>query len=216
MVELQRLTGMRPSEVCTVRARDIDRSADVWCYRPASHKTEHHGHDRTIYFGPKARALVEPWLRPDPDAFLFQPAEAESERRAARSAARVTPASCGNVPGSNRRRRPSIAPGDRYTPASYRRAIQRACQATFEMPSVLRRPSRDPVAEGERRTQADAWRRQFCWHPHQLRHGTATRIRREFGLEAAKVVLGHRTLTATQVYAEQDVSKAKQVMTQVG
>ena len=41
MVKFQRLTGCRPSEVCTLRPCDVDSSADVWIYRPASHKTEH-------------------------------------------------------------------------------------------------------------------------------------------------------------------------------
>jgi integrase len=48
MVRLQRLTGMRPAEVCIVRPCDIDRTGDVWVYRPHSHKTMHHGRDRVI------------------------------------------------------------------------------------------------------------------------------------------------------------------------
>ena len=43
MVRLQRLTGMRPSEVCSLRPCDLDRSSDVWTYTPAGHKTIHHG-----------------------------------------------------------------------------------------------------------------------------------------------------------------------------
>ena len=46
MVRLERLTGMRPAEVCIVRPRDIDRGEEVWMYRPESHKNEHHGRDR--------------------------------------------------------------------------------------------------------------------------------------------------------------------------
>jgi integrase len=34
MVRLQRLTGMRPAEVCILRPGDIDRSGEVWNYRP--------------------------------------------------------------------------------------------------------------------------------------------------------------------------------------
>ena len=29
------------------------------------------------------------------------------------------------------------------------------------------------------------------WHPNQLRHNAATRLRREFGLDMARAVLGH-------------------------
>lgn len=99
MVELQRATGMRPGEVCAMRTRDIDRDRDVWVYRPASHKTAHRGHAREVFLGPKARAALEPWLRADPDAYLFSPAEAERARNAGRTAARRTP----NYPSHLRR-----------------------------------------------------------------------------------------------------------------
>ena len=45
MVRFQRLTGCRPGEVCLLRPCDLDRSGDVWAYRPESHKTEHHGRE---------------------------------------------------------------------------------------------------------------------------------------------------------------------------
>lgn len=35
MAEMQRLTGMRPGEVCAMRLTEIDRSADPWTYRPS-------------------------------------------------------------------------------------------------------------------------------------------------------------------------------------
>ena len=44
MVKFQGLTGCRPGEVCQLRPMDLDRSGEVWLYRPGSHKTEHHGH----------------------------------------------------------------------------------------------------------------------------------------------------------------------------
>ena len=36
MVKIQRLTGCRPGEVCQLRPMDLDRSGEVWTYRPAS------------------------------------------------------------------------------------------------------------------------------------------------------------------------------------
>jgi integrase len=62
MVELQDTTGMRPGEVTIMRACDIDRSGDVWAYRPHHHKTDHLEQDRVIFLGPKAQAVVAPWL----------------------------------------------------------------------------------------------------------------------------------------------------------
>ena len=55
-----------------------------------------------------------------------------------------------------------------------------------------------------------------AWHPHQLRHNAATRLRREFGLDVARVILGHGTLMMTDQYAELDREKALAVMAQVG
>ena len=49
------------------------------------------------------------------------------------------------------------------------------------------------------------------WHPHQLRHNAGTRFRREYGLETAKCLLGQKTLDAAQIYAEQDVQKAREI-----
>ena len=46
MVRLQLLTGARPGEICIMRGRDVQVHDDVWIYRPAQHKTEHHGHQR--------------------------------------------------------------------------------------------------------------------------------------------------------------------------
>jgi integrase len=44
------------------------------------------------------------------------------------------------------------------------------------------------------------------WHPNQLRHNFATLARRQFGSEAAQVVLGHSRADMTQVYAERDLA----------
>jgi len=41
----------------------------------------------------------------------------------------------------------------------------------------------------------------FVYHPHQLRHNAATRLRREYGLEAPQVILGHKMLSVTEVTA---------------
>lgn len=82
MVRVQRLTGARPNEICIVRPCDIDRSQPIWRYRPASHKTAHHGRDRLITIGPKAQDVLRPYLLRDSTAYCFSPIEAESARKA--------------------------------------------------------------------------------------------------------------------------------------
>lgn len=111
MVGVQRLSGMRPGEVCMMRACDLDTAGAVWTYTPGSHKTEHHERTRTVFIGPRAQRALRPFLRRDLSAFLFSPSESEAERRAAQRSRRKTPMSCGNVAGSNRRRRPKKQPG---------------------------------------------------------------------------------------------------------
>jgi site-specific recombinase XerC len=54
------------------------------------------------------------------------------------------------------------------------------------------------------------------WHPNQLRHTTATKVREQFGLEAAQVVLGHSRADVTQVYAERNSVSAIRAMGAIG
>ena len=179
---------MRPAEVCVLRPCDVDRSGDVWLYRPASHKTQHHGKERVVFFGPQAQSVLLRYLARAPEDYCFQPRDSEAKRRAAQHAARKTPLSCGNRPGTNRKRKPKKQPRDHYTTDSYRRAIHYACDK----------------AGIER------------WSPNRLRHSAATEIRKKFGLEAAQVALGHSTADITQVYAERDRGKGIEVARQIG
>jgi integrase len=94
MVRFQRLTGCRPDEVCTLKPCDLDRSEEIWMYRPAKHKTEHHGRDRTIFIGPKAQGVLLRYLARDAQTHCFRPCDSEEKRRAAASASRKTPLSC--------------------------------------------------------------------------------------------------------------------------
>jgi integrase len=46
------------------------------------------------------------------------------------------------------------------------------------------------------------------WTPNRLRHSATAQCRRDFGLEAAQVLLGHNRADITQTYAEPDMKKA--------
>lgn len=227
MIDLQLLTGARPGEIVLMRPCDLDRSRQVWTYRPSEHKTEHHGHERVIFIGPKAQEILTPFLLRAPDTFCFSPAEAEIARRKDNHEHRVTPESCGNNPGTNRQDDPKRAAGQRYTKDSYRRAIDRGIKRAFPLPEHLsqrQKPDGAMESAGEwraRLTDAEkaeikAWRRRHHWHPHQLRHSYATMVRSEYGLEAAQVLLGHSNADVTQVYAERDTNRATQVAAKIG
>jgi integrase len=206
MVRLQQLTGMRPGELVILRPCDIDRSGDMWEYRPAEHKNAHRDQERTVYLGPQAQDVLRPYLLRPADAYCFSPREVERQRRAQLSANRKTPLSCGNRPGTNRRRNAKRPPGDRYTTASYHYAIRRACDKAFPVPEDLN-DDKSAIAE---------WRKSHRWTPHQLRHGLATKVRRDFDIESAKVLLGHSQINTTGIYAEQDRRKAIEVTRLIG
>ena len=179
MVRLQRLCGCRPAEVCIVRPMDIDTSGDVWVYRPESHKAEHHGRERIICIGPKGQDVLRLYLLRPAGSYCFLPQDSERKRLAALHEKRKTPLSCGNRPGTNRKRRPKRKPGERYNTTSYRRAIHRAVDL------VNRERKKQAAGSG---TKPELLQK---WGPNRLRHSAATEIRRKFGLEAAQVTLGH-------------------------
>jgi integrase len=200
MVRLQRLTGCRPGEVCQLRPCDVDRSGDVWTYRPARHKTDYRGRERVIYIGPKAQAILRHYLLRAADAYCFSPADSEAKRLEALHATRRTPLSCGNRPRPRRR-----TLGDRYSKEAYINAIKRG----------VRRANRKILDDAtEAGVQDPALVSQ--WRPNQLRHSAASEIRKQYGLEAAQVILGHAKADITQVYAERDSQLAAAVALKIG
>lgn len=194
MVAIQWLTGARPGEIVILRPIDLDRSRRVWRYVPGSFKTEHHGdrHGRIIEIGPQAQTILRPFLDREPAAYCFSPREAMAEHNAEIRARRKSKRWPSHSAEARRIRRGRCHPvwkaGERYTTASYRQAIRRACQAAgLEV-----------------------------WTPHRMRHSAGTIIRSRFGAEAAQVVLGHATLSATEIYAEPDRGKAVEVAERMG
>lgn len=204
MVRLQLLTGMRPGEVCLMRTCDIDTTGTLWVYRPTSHKTQWHGHERQVFLGPRAQEILKPYLKLDTSAYLFSPKDSDEWRRQQLAVRRKTPITYGNSAGTNRKSKPKRQPGERYDAASYRQAIDYACDRAFPAPNGLKPADRA------------AWRKQHRWHPHQLRHTAATELRKTHGLEAAGVLLGHKTLSVTELYAEKNIEAAMKIAAQVG
>jgi integrase len=78
--------------------------------------------------------------------------------------------------------------GECYTKDSYNKAIRRGCK-NAGVPH---------------------------WHPHRLRHNAATELRKLYGVETAQVILGHSSLSTTQIYAEAYLKKVKDIAEQYG
>ncbi|MFO0822508.1 MAG: site-specific integrase [Gemmataceae bacterium] len=224
LIEFQRLTGCRPTEACQIRRSDIDMSGSIWFYKPALHKTAWRGKTRAIAIGPKAQELLKEFFSPDLSAFLFSPARAVEKQRTERAAKRKTPRYPSHMTRNetkrvkNRKRPPS----DRYDRFSYLTAITRACDKAFPPVDELAQKEGESAAKWwerltpEQRSEVKAWRKQHHWHPNQLRHTFATRVRKEHGLEAAQVLLGHSKADVTQIYAAKNEELAATVAAKIG
>jgi integrase len=227
LIDLQLWTGARPGELVKLRAIDLDRSGKIWTYKPQQHKTAHHDEDRVIAFPPKAQEILKRFISTSHPITspLFSPRDAEAQRNKEKRASRKTP-----MTPSQRRRREQARrrklrqrqPGEKYTVDSYRRAIQNACDQAFELPKHLRRTKDESGhawwkrLDATQRAEVNAFRRDHRWHPHQLRHTSGTYVRHHFGLEAAQVWLGHKSLGMTEVYAEKNQAVLFDIARKIG
>lgn len=204
MIQVQRICGMRPSEICIIKRSDLDMDGDIWLYHVGRHKGSHQ--DRVLIKAiPKvAQEILKQFFKPEADAFLFSPVDAERWRNEQRAVKRdpdrktkIFPcelrtrekrkaARTAGQPGKRGRKKSTRAKRERYDRDSYRRAIEyglkKAKRAGVEIPH---------------------------WHPHQLRHSVATEIAKTFGLgqQAAQRWLGHADLDTTSIYVEKEVEE---------
>lgn len=197
MIQLQRLTGMRPGEVVTMRVCDIDTSGDVWIYQPDTHKMEWRGHQRQIPIGPHAQKVLKPFLNRSTNANLFSPKEAEIHRNEMRRASRRTPM----TPSQSRRsakKHPKRPRRTSYDTCSYRQGIKYGIK---KLNKLRAKKGSEPIPS---------------WCPLQLRHSRATEVNEQFGIEAAAVSLGHAHADVTKVYAERNLKLAIKVARETG
>lgn len=192
MIQVQWHTGMRPGEVVLMRPCDIDMNGDIWVYEPQDHKNRWRNHRRLVPLGPKAQAIICRFLdRPATD-YLFSPREGEAATNTERRRNRKTP-----MTPSQARRKPKKhsmrAKRDRYDTYSYRRAITYG----IEQANKKRKEQDQPQVPD--------------WCPLQIRHSKATEVRKQHGLEAAQVALGHKNANITEVYAERNLALAIEI-----
>lgn len=173
LVDFMLLTGARCGEAVQLASRYIDRTKDVWEFRPPKHKGEWRGHARVVLIGPKAQAALLPFVREEPDRAWFRPCDvvdamhAESRKRHAldrrAKGQPLWPKHMARVRSKRKGAAGKRAPGKDYTPNAVGRAIQRACDAA----GIPR------------------------FGPHALRHAAASKIYAELGEEAAVATIGH-------------------------
>ena len=198
MVQIIRLTGMRVGEAVLMRPMDIDRSKTVWIFTPTKHKTERYGIQRAIRIGPRAQALIQPYLDRPTDAFLWSPLESMAARRLsggrAKNRGQPFPDNRPGVADTNvvympRGPRHSGRYGIGFNRRSIANAIANACRYAEawhhkEHPDI---PADQTIVR--------PW---FC---HLLRHQFATNeADRSGSLKTAQIALGHTSQRMTQRY----------------
>lgn len=187
MAELIALTGMRSADACGMRPIDIDRSGDVWKFRPVKFKRSSMDGQppRVIYLGKNAQAILQPFLdRRAPEEHLFSPAESmESFRESQKHK--------GGGKGTRPKKRalnPKRVPRKYYDSSALYQAVH---------------------AAGIEAGIAD-------FFPNRLRHMAATRFRKMYGIEDAKILMGHGSISTTEIYAEQDALRSIEIMRDIG
>ena len=185
MVQLQWLTGLRPSEVCRMTVSDLDRKSDpeCWIYNLFSHKTLENIGERKIYLSPPMQRLILPYLKgKKPGDFVFTPGQSEHERHQRQRTERKTPVQPSQAARNKfRATKPGVTFAESYDRDSYRKAILYAIsKANKNSPPDQQIPH---------------------WTPYALRHSAGTRTEVEEGLDESQAVLGHTSADMTKRYA---------------
>jgi integrase len=189
MVQVQRMTGMRPSEVFNMRVGDIDRTQEngLWYYIPKSHKTKKHIGKKRIPLGKPEQELIAPYLiGKEPESAVFSPRTAVMEHFSERRASRKTKVPPSQAAKSEARAATPSRYAEFYTKYTYRRAIMHAIQK-----------GNRHLPDGEQIPH---------WFPYQLRHSAGTDAEKTLGLDGAQALLGHRTANTTKRYAHGQVA----------
>ena len=129
MVIVQRLTGMRPSEIFKMRVGEIVRDAtpELWHYVRKTHKTERFIGKKVIPLGNPEQELIAPYLEGNaPEAAVFSPRTAMAERNAEKRANRKTKISPSQAAKAEARALKPSRYNEFYGLYSYRQAIEHA------------------------------------------------------------------------------------------
>ena len=186
MVIVQRLTGMRPSEVFNMTVGEIVKDADpeLWHYVLKSHKTEKRtGIGKIVPLGKAEQELIAPYLESKkPEEAVFSPRAAMAERNAERRANRRTKISPSQQSRNVERSTKPSRYKETYNRDPYGQAVKHAiAKANKHLPDEERIPN---------------------WFPYQLRHTAATETESEVGLDEAQAQLGHKTANTTRRYSK--------------
>ncbi len=223
-------TGARCGEGARLTLAEVDRSGDVWLYRPSHHKTAWRDKPRVVAVGPRAQDVLREFIR-------IRCPECGAEGRppllGSRDGCLCGPcldrmdeaAICGPW------RRVECHPADAplFSPKEQRAEIHAAMRARRRSkvpPSQVCRKKKSPLKKPltfftASRVCADIAK--ACeaagmppWHAHQLRHLHGARARAAAGLDGAQAALGHATPLMTEHYSKLQAEKAAEVARRIG
>jgi integrase len=191
MLRLQWLTGMRSGEVRRMRTCDLDRADPAcWLYRPGSDAGPHGAH-KNAWRGQDRVVPLGPQCVEVLTPFLRPDDPAAFLFCPARAEAARNAMRRGDKPPRKPKRRrkgsPRRPPGTCYTAHTYPQAVRRACAKAG-----------------------------VDFHPYMLRHGRKMVVERAAGSDAARAVLGQKSIDSTAHYGALDVATAREIMTKIG
>lgn len=204
LIELQWITAARPSELCRMQARYIDRTSrrSVWIYRPPKHKTSYRKKKRAIPLNTRCQEILSPFLEARPaDDYLFKPAESHAwwqEQRALHAGQNrktaVYPSEIerrAKAKAARKRRKPARSFAPRFSAYTYAQAVRRAI----------------------RKARADNKEVQY-WTPYDLRHFRLTDIQYRLGEESSAALGGH-SQNINRRYAHKQTERAIKIATRL-
>lgn len=195
IVEIIRYTGMRPSELCNMKVKDIKTSAEVWLYCPGEHKTEESGKERFIGFGKEAKCILKKHLKNrNPEEYVFTPKRAmvrkwEKDRKERKS--KIQPSQIER--SLNRKNKRLKAFNDKLNVDSIGRRVKEACKKAM----------REGVIKE-------------MWTPYELRHTAISEVRVKFGAEAAQHFAGHSQLNTQRYYDHTAERIVEEIASRIG
>lgn len=200
VVTVQLLTGMRPSEALAMRACDLKMDGPVWEYAVTSavNKMTHKRRRRVVMIGPRAQAVLKPFISDDPQAFILTPNKNRRKQYCLPGYRRAINRAC------------EVA----YGMPKMLRVIWRTVNSMVKAKKITEE-QRDSKRR-ELSAAASEWRAENCWSPNRLRHSFGTAARKEAGIEAASAALGHGNLSTTEIYAERNDGAARDLVGRIG
>ena len=195
MVQIQRLTGLRPGEVFNMTVGEIDRDTepDLWLYRLKQHKTEKKTQRKKIVPLSKIEQdLLAPYLEgKTAEEAVFSPRTAMEERSAEKRANRKTKITPSQAARNAERALKPRQYKEFYNKDSYRVAVEYAInKGNKTLPEEEQIPH---------------------WTPYQMRHTAATVMEEKEGLDEAQALLDHSSANTTKRYAHGRLEKMKEL-----